>query len=355
MTGESAFRGSEKIIAKGDFFLWIDSLRDKFLLIGPVKQGPHASFGRITSSEDLHMEYDTTMLPPGKLYLFQPKEELLRFSNRSSTWGKGKPPLTEEVLPEMRQQVIIGIHPCDANAVAYLDLTFLGDLKDPYYEARRKKTFIIALNCAQIGPNCFCSSVGAGPFLHGESGCDMLLTDMGEYYLVETKTAWAGDLFKGPSRDAGAKDLSRKAEIENALLRSFTKTVNIKGLDKLFSENIDHPVWRRTADKKCLSCSNCVMVCPTCFCYNVVDEISIDMKTGTRHRQWDACQDEKFAAVHGGNFRQRREARLRQFVTHKLDQTWQYGRCGTVGCGRCITWCPTCIDLTEIAREIQSS
>jgi ferredoxin len=125
------------------------------------------------------------------------------------------------------------------------------------------------------------------------------------------------------------------------------------GLDNLFIKNMEHRVWRHTADRRCLSCTNCVMVCPTCFCYDVVDEISMDLKTATRHRQLDACQDAKFAEVHGGNFRQRRAARLRQFVTHKLDQTGQYGVPGTVGCGRCITWCPTGIDLTEMAKEIQ--
>jgi Fe-S oxidoreductase len=95
------------------------------------------------------------------------------------------------------------------------------------------------------------------------------------------------------------------------------------------------------------------MVCPTCFCYDIVDETSMDLKTVRRFRHLAACQDIRFAEVYGGNFRQRRAARLRQFVTHKLNQTSQYGVLGTVGCGRCITWCPTGIDLTEIASEIR--
>lgn len=354
MTGERTFRGSEKIVPKREFLLWIDSLREGFRLVGPVKQASQTVFRLITSSEELHMEYDMTMLPPGKLLLFKPAQEMLRFRNESSEWGKGNAPIIEEVPPEKGRQVIIGLHPCDTNAVLYLDLTFLGETKDPYYEAARKNSFIISLNCRQVGPNCFCSSAGAGPFLKADKGYDMLLTDMGEDYLVELKSVWAEEIFTAQGRDAGEGEALLKAETERTLLSEFKKTINMQGLDKIFMENMDHPAWQRIADEKCLSCANCVMVCPTCFCYNIMDETYIDMKTGSRRRQWDACQDESFAVVHGGNFRQRRAARLRQFVTHKLGQTWQYGRFGTVGCGRCITWCPTCIDLTEIAKEMQA-
>lgn len=353
MTGEKTFQKSE-VVTKRDFFSWIDSLSDRFNLIGPVKQGAQTVFRQIASSQELHMEYETTMLPPGKLYLFKPTEELFRFRSRSSGWRRGKAPTVEEAFPPREQQALIGLHPCDTHAVLYLDMTFLGEIKDPFYEARRNNTFIISLNCSHVGKNCFCSSVGTGPFLHAENNYDMLLTDMGGDYLVEIKSKRAAEIFKANGRDAGEGEFALKADMEKSLLGKFSKTINMEGLDKTFSGNMDHPVWQRTADGKCLSCANCVMVCPTCFCYNIVDETSIDAKSGRRLRRWDACQDRSFAEVHGGNFRHRRSARLRQFVTHKLDQTWQHGLPGTVGCGRCITWCPTGIDLTEIAREIQA-
>ncbi|MEK7742105.1 MAG: 4Fe-4S dicluster domain-containing protein, partial [Nitrospirota bacterium] len=163
----------------------------------------------------------------------------------------------------------------------------------------------------------------------------------------------AEELFGLEGRGAGQDEMRLKAEKEKSMKSKFKKAINVSGLDNIFAENMDHPVWQQTAEDKCLSCANCVMVCPTCFCYDLRDEMSMDLKTVTRYRCFDACQDIRFAEVHGGNFRQRRAARLRQFVTHKLDQTNQYGVFGTVGCGRCITWCPTGIDLTEITKEIQ--
>lgn len=347
MTGH-AFQRSKKLIPKEAFFLWLDSLKNNYRLVGPVKVGNQTVYQEINSSKELFMEYENTMLSPGKLFLYKAKEELFRFRINEGISIDEIPPLPEK-------QVIIGVHPCDTNAILYLDRTFLGTFKDPYYEIRRKNTIIISLNCTQVSQNCFCSSVNAGPFLKADSGYDILLTDFKDKYLVEIKSRRAGELFNLKGKAAGTNELKLKLEKEKSILSNFKKTIDVKGLDNLFMEKINHPVWQHTADERCLSCSNCVMVCPTCFCYNIVDETSMDLNTTRRFRQWDACQDMRFAEVHGGNFRQRRAARLRQFVTHKLNQTSQYGVPGTVGCGRCITWCPSGIDLTEMAKEIQKS
>lgn len=129
------------------------------------------------------MEYETTMLSPGKLFLYKPIEELFRFA-------MGKKIKVDEIAPIPEKQVIVGVHPCDVNAILYLDRTFLGTFKDTHYEARRKNTLIISLNCTHVSENCFCSSVGAGPFLHAASGYDMLLTDFESEYLVEIKAEW---------------------------------------------------------------------------------------------------------------------------------------------------------------------
>jgi sulfhydrogenase subunit beta (sulfur reductase) len=297
------------------------------------------------------MEYATTMLSPGKLFIYTPAEEICSFRFKKGI-------STKEVSPPSEKQVIVGLHPCDTNAIIYLDKTFLGTYSDPYYEARRRNTLIISLNCTQVSVNCFCSSVGTGPFLSKDAGYDMLLTDFGDEYLVEIKSRRAEELFSLKSikgKAAGPQVMKLKSDKERSVIAHVTKTVNIEGLDRLFMENMNHPVWQHVADGRCLSCSNCVMVCPTCFCYHVVDETSMDLGNVRRLRHLDACQDIRFAEVYGGNFRQQRSARLRQFVTHKMNQTHQYGVMGTVGCGRCITWCPTGIDLTEITKAIQKS
>lgn len=348
-TGGPGSRKSDRIVAKKSFFSWLDSLRGSFTLIGPVTEDGQTEFKILGSSAELDMEYRSTMLSPGKVYLYKPRENLFRFSFGSSVEVK-------ESEPDTERRILVGLHSCDTNAVLYLDLTFLGGFRDPFYEARRDNTFIISLNCDRADRNCFCSSMGAGPFLNAERGYDMLLTDFGNDYLVELKTKRARELFTAENgAEAGPEEFKHKEEKEKSAFDTFTKKLDTGGLDELLKKSANHPVWRNTAEDLCLSCTNCVMVCPTCFCYDVVDEISMDLKSVRRYRQWDACQDAHFAEVHGGNFRARRTARLRQFVTHKLDQTHQYGVYGTVGCGRCITWCPTGIDLTEVAKEVQRS
>ncbi len=348
-TGGHASRTSDLLVSKKNFFSWLDSLGDRFTLIGPVTEEGQTEFREVASTERLDMGYQSTMLSPGKVYLYKPREELFRFSLNGGMD-------IEERQVDARPLVLVGLHSCDTKAILYLDRTFLGAFRDPFYEARRNATVIIELNCETSGKNCFCSSMGTGPYLDAEAGYDMQLTDFGSEYLVELKTERASTLFTVDDIKTAGEELFRaKQEKERRVVATFTKQLDVNGLDALLRKNSQHRVWRATAEEACLSCSNCVMVCPTCFCYDMLDEIAMDRKSVRRIRQWDACQDAHFAEVHGGNFRGRRTARLRQFVTHKLGQTGQYGMYQTVGCGRCITWCPTGIDMTEMAKEVQRS
>jgi ferredoxin len=346
MTGENTFQNSDLLIRKEEFLNFIDMLKQEYKVIGPVKENNHYVFREIYSSADLYLDYSITMLSPGKMFIYKPKEDILKFCIESGV-------SVEEVRYEVGKQVIVGIHPCDIHAILYLDRVFLSDFIDPYYKIRRENTILIALNCTKVLENCFCSSVGTGPHLKVQSGYDMVLTDLGDDYLVELKSLRASQIFNISRKEVYFDVFKLKSEKEETLLKSFRKSIDINGLDELFLKNLDHPVWIMTADEKCLSCSNCVMVCPTCFCYDIVDEVNMNLKEIKRFRQLDACQDFKFAEVHGGNYRQRRASRLRQFVIHNLNYTSQYGLIKTVGCGRCITWCPTKIDLTEMAKEIQ--
>jgi ferredoxin len=342
MTGERGFRKYR--ITREALGLLVDSLGEDFRIVGPAAEGGRSVFREVGSSAELTLDYTSTMLPPSKVLFFRPVEEVLRFDLRSGIDF-------EEVPPEDDRVLALGVHPCDVHAIVYLDRVFAGD---PYYMKRRENTLIVALNCTRVDEFCFCSSVGTGPHLDAEEGYDLLLTDLGDFYLAEPATR-RGEELVGGVRSARAEDLIAKDERRDKLLISFTKRLDMEGLDGLFLKNTEHPVWSGVADSRCLSCTNCVMVCPTCFCHDVVDETAMDLASARRFRQWDACQDLRFAQVHGANFRRTRASRLRQFVTHKLDYTAQFGAPGTVGCGRCIRWCPTGIDLTEIAGEIQRS
>lgn len=325
---------------KAAFLKRVGALRSSLRVMGPVGKGSHARFQEIGDPAELALG-ERTMISPGKTWLFLPHQELVRFELGEDWTASEIPPAAEPAL-------LLGVHPCDIHAINYLDLTLLAD---PHYRVRREQTVLIGLNCNRVSPFCFCSSIGTGPHLDIRYGYDGLLTDLGEQYLFEPLSQAALDLFEG-GEPAGPDAHNHKKEQKDRLLGQFSKRIDTKGLDDLLLADPNHPVWARTAEERCLSCTNCVMVCPTCFCHDITDEADMSLKSVTRLRHWDACQDLRFAAVHGGNFRHLRAARLRQFVLHKLDYTAQYGMRGTVGCGRCIEWCPTNIDLTEMAREI---
>jgi ferredoxin len=346
MIGENTFQDYKYITSKEVFLKWINYLKDTFSVIGPVRGEKGTSFRQIDSLHELSLEYSSTMLPPGKIFIYEPYREICSFIFSEDI-------IIKEPVEVEKKQILLGVHPCDTCAILYLDKTFLGLYKDKYYEERRKNTLIISLNCSTVLPECFCSSVGTGPFLKDGSLCDILLTEIDGSYLIEIESAKGKEIFNLRSEKATKKELKKKLEKEADVKSSIKKFVDLKNLDEVFSKSMSHKVWKEVADERCLSCCNCVMVCPTCFCYEIFDMTSMDLKSVKRFRRLDACQDVKFAEVHGGNFRQKRSARLRQFVTHKMNQTWQYGMYGTVGCGRCIRWCPTHIDLTEITKEIQ--
>ena len=322
-------------------FELFDSLAANYRLYGPVGSGNGAAFRAVSTAGDMNLEGGRTMTPPAKALFFRPRQDLLQFNLQGDM-------TVEELKAQTAPSLLIGIRPCDVHALDYLDLT-LGT--DPYYRAVRHNTLLLTVNCPRPSRYCFCASVGTGPFLAATAGSDAVLTGLAEGYLVEPRNEKTARLFTGGKR-AAEGHFRQKADLEQAARQGFAKHIDVNGLEQTLPAAVDHEVWSRTADERCLSCTNCVMVCPTCFCHDIRDRVDMGLERAVRYRQWDACQDIGFAEVHGGNFRRTRAARLRQFVLHKLDFSTQYGQQGTVGCGRCIQWCPTGIDLTEMAREI---
>jgi len=346
---------SARIIREEDLARWTEELRQDYAVIGPVTAGVATSFRPIENPSELDWNYTSTVIPPSKA-VYSPRQTLCRFLKA----GRGY--RIEEVLPSREKCVLLGVHPCDLHGLLVLERTLLGETKDAYYAAARASVLVIGLNCQSVGDNCFCASMGTGPFFGywmGQGppqGCDVLLTDLGDRFLVETFGEEGEQLIaKVESSPPTPQDIGEKLRREAAAKEWFRKTLDTRDLPALMRRNTYHPTWRITGEGRCLSCTNCTMVCPTCFCYDTRDRAELDLSVIERIREWDSCQDERFAEVHGGNFRSTREARLRQFVCHKLSY-WveQYGCFGCVGCGRCMTWCPTAIDLTEIAAEIRA-
>ncbi len=251
----------------------------------------------------------------------------------------------------------IGVRACDLHAIRIQDRVFLGGpYVDPHYKARREPAFIVAVNCGEAGGTCFCASMGTGP--QADAGFDLALTELidgrSHVFLAEPGTERGRELLAGlPREAAGPSHFAAAATVVARTAASMGREMPSEDLHGLLLANLEHPRWDDVA-ARCLTCGNCTMVCPTCFCTSVED--TSDLAGGVeRARRWDSCFTEDFSYVHGGSVRQSARARYRQWMTHKL-ATWvdQFGTSGCVGCGRCITWCPVGIDITEEVRAIRA-
>lgn len=340
---------TSRSITIDNLYRWVDALREDFQVLGPVAAGRgQNAFVPLEHSEQLALDYCSTMTSP-RCFIYPSVQQLFKIDIATNTY------ITIDPGPS-RTQLIFGIHPCDMHAITVLDRTFLDGSRDFYYAKRRQATYTVVLNCNQACDQGFCPSMRTGPFLRLKDGFDVALTALDGEYLLEGGSERGQKLIDAAPgvKWVGRMRAHEKTRLEEQATESFTKSLDIEGLPELLMKTFEHPVYKEVADARCLGCSNCVLVCPTCFCYKVVDRADLGPRTVERSRQWDACQDYGFAEVHAGNFRQPQQARLRQFLTHKLC-TWveQFGCFGCVGCGRCMTWCPTGIDITEMAKEIQ--
>lgn len=252
---------------------------------------------------------------------------------------------------------LFGVRPCDLNAIAVQDKVLLqGEFKDTNYRDRRAGTFIIAVNCAKAGNTCFCVSMQTGP--KATAGFDLALTeiiaDKNHYFVVEAGTeAGVEILHKVPHSAATEQDLRRAEQVIANTASQMGRTLDTTNIQELLYKNDQHPYWAEVA-RRCLTCTNCTMVCPTCFCVNIEDVTDLSGEYAERWRKIDSCFNIAFTYIVGGSVRTSPESRYRHWVMHKL-ATWkdQFGTFGCVGCGRCITWCPVGIDITEVVRIIR--
>lgn len=338
-----------KIFEKTRLHDIVGRLSEEYKVFGPVARRSDVSFQETTDGIDLFLDYKTTTLPPKKL--FHKTEALVKYEADGS--------FSAPELDEDRPVLLFGVHPCDLNAILRMDGFFAREYLDQYYLKRRENSAIVALNCVEPGENCFCASLGTGPSI--EEGFDLILTDIGDSYLVEVGSqrgeAMAGKL---GLNDASQKHVDEKARRLAEASEKFTKSMRIEGLADLAARKPEHEVWSLIGEKgglagcfACLSCANCSLVCPTCYCYEVVDIPDISLKSGVRRREVDSCQLLEYSLVAlGHNFRPDRKDRVRNWMVCKFGGAGgqQYTSC--VGCGRCIKACPAHIDLTEVAKSL---
>src|SRR5512132_724997 len=264
----------------------------------------------------------------------------------------------DEPEPPMRY-AFVGVRSCDLHAVAIQDRVFLGDrFVDEDYEARRRDALFIAVNCSRAGGTCFCASMDTGPRVTG--GHDLALTELldaeGHRFLVEVGSPRGAELLAEVHHRPAlpADQVAAEAAVERTRA-SMGRTLDTTDIRDLLQANAEHPRWDDVADR-CLSCGNCTMVCPTCFCSSAEDTTDLAGGEAVHTRVWDSCFTLEHSYVHGGSVRRSGRSRYRQWMTHKLS-TWidQFGTSGCVGCGRCITWCPVAIDITEETAAIRTT
>ncbi len=281
-----------------------------------------------------------------KPLLFAPTESLWRVSRDDDGAMR-----FQAVVPEAPRRAVIGVRACDLAALALQDAHFLGKEDDGYYRARRDGLFLVAINCTHPAATCFCASTGDGPAVR--QGFDLLLDELDDgFVMVAGSDAGREILLKmvpaavsHEQHEAALQQQCHAAEVQQ-------RTLPAGNLQPLLFSRLSHPRWQAVGER-CLACGNCTAVCPTCFCHSEQEHPALDGGGSEHRREWDSCFTAGHSYIHGVVIRAETAERYRQWLTHKLG-SWheQYGRSGCVGCGRCITWCPVGIDITEEAEAI---
>jgi sulfhydrogenase subunit beta (sulfur reductase) len=258
---------------------------------------------------------------------------------------------------ETEKFAFIGVRSCEIHAIAIQDRVFMGgNYQYPQYKTRRENAFVVAVNCSRASNNCFCESMHTGPRI--TFGYDLALTEVTEngshFFVVDIGSDAGQSIIESIPHRAVTQTESKGADKVSESVK-MCKTLDSSGIKELLYRNYENPRWTDVANR-CLTCGNCALVCPTCFCNTSYDGTDLTGKHAELWRKWDVCFSVDFSYIHGGSIRVSPMSRYRQWMTHKLG-TWidQFGTSGCVGCGRCITWCPVGIDITEEARAIRES
>jgi NAD-dependent dihydropyrimidine dehydrogenase PreA subunit len=328
----------EKLTKKA-FADFVDKVIQVGRVIGVQAKGDRFDFAELKSAKDLRLDYDVTLQPPKKF--FQPPAETLITSEGAGYHSQHS----------ADEFVLIGVHPYDMIAINQMDILFSQDNYDTHYMTRRKNATIIACDVVTPSRDVFASSMGTAVV---RQGYDVLLTDIGDSYVVEAATDKGEKLLAmaEDAVDAQTADLDKRQQVWNKNTKQLNKhqlKCDWAYLPKLLERAYDHPVWEDKA-RTCFSCGSCNIVCPTCYCFNVQDDIAWSLKAGRRDRFWDGCLLDGFTKVAGGHeFRKHRSARFR----HRLYRKAKYvpakigGQVACVGCGRCVHAC-----LPDIANPV---
>ena len=363
--------GSRVVCDLGGLQALLDVLaQDGYAVFGPVVRDGAITVGPVASVADLPRGVADEHAP-GRYRLTRDGDALFGHAAAATSWkpllfparrpvwrrdaGTGAPVATP---PDDRKRALVGVRSCDLAAIGVQDRVLAGRrLTDPDYVARRRRTFLVAVTCGHPGATCFCTSMGTGPA--PEHGFDLALTELvhadGHRFVIEVGSEEGAEVVgRIATRPAVPADEAAVDAVVATSVAAMRRHVDTDGIRDLLYDNAEHPRWADVASR-CLGCTNCTLVCPTCFCVTTEDVADLTDPVG-RDRVWDSCFNPDHSHLHGGPVHASTRTRYRQWLTHKF-ASWidQFGTSGCVGCGRCITWCPAGIDVTEELASIRAT
>jgi len=336
---------ADKTIKKDQVKTMLNKIAQSNQLIAPIQVDGITLFKPVQSGEGVVLDYQNALVPP-KDYFFPQSEKMFSYDITDPSWAI-------KLAEGVPNRVLFGARPCDVKSILLLDKVFDAEFRDDFYLDKRNKTTVVAISCNESRHTCFCGAFGISP---GEAeGADVLLTDLGDKYLVEALTDKGVSLLANFSDLLTDDDGSGKAAKEKAVAPAKDKQMKIdmEGVKAKLDNMFDHPMWA-TESMRCIGCGTCTFVCPTCHCFDIVD-FNNQSSVGYRYRCADSCQFANFTRAAGGHQpRPSKKERTRQRFMHKLRYfVDRYGDFGCVGCGRCLEKCPVNLDIAQIINKVK--
>ncbi len=334
------------ILFKNDFNDFVERLAKIQKLVAPVKRGTKSfAFDEVSTGEEVALKYIPTILPPKKYFMPQ-NETIVEYDKKQNKW---------EAILYSEAITLFGVHTCDLAGIQCLNLVFTDRPNDVHYIIRKKRILIIGLECTD-----YCDEYATCGLMdnhNANGGYDLLMTELSDRFVIHVNTVDGEELMGKLAmvKPADAESMTMLNKIRNKKREVFSPEIDIerKELKPLFEASFKSEVWD-DIHEKCLSCGNCTNVCPTCYCYDVEDEIDLDFNKGKMIRKWDSCQSRPFAMISGGeNFRPERGGRQRHRYMRKFNYPFvKYNRYFCTGCGRCSRTCMAKINLKETIETL---